>query len=289
MKIAIDVGGTKISAALVDGTQIIEYKKTKSCVHTNIGALSDILFDLCETWLEQADSVAIACTGLVGKETVNFLSIKTELPLKQNIERTFGLPVTIINDAAAAAWAEYQARKTNKSLKTLVYLTVSTGVGGGIVQNGQLVTSNDGFCAHVGHTSVHSADAIHYLCHCGRINCIEAIASGTAIAKHASAVLCKPVTCKQVFELYFKHPEISKIIENSASSLVDLIANIKAITGAEEIVIGGSVGSSPELFNLVKDKFEQLPNIYQTNVSLAMCGPHADLIGVSLYSQLYKS
>ena len=282
MIIAIDVGGTKISAALVDNNKIVVLRKVESIIHENLTDLANYLFELCQDWIEQTDHLAVACTGQIGSKQVNFLSTKKRLPLQQQLEVVFKLPVTIINDAAAAAWAEYCLSENNTD-NTLVYVTVSTGIGGGVIQNGQLVTSYDGFCAHLGHVSV-QYNAKHAIkCHCGRLNCVEATSSGTAIAKQATLIIGKTVTCEEVFNLYLSHPGIAELIDNCANAVTDLIANIKAMTGTSKVVLGGSVGLSCHFKAKVILKVAQLPEIYRVTICSASCGENADLIGVSLY------
>jgi N-acylmannosamine kinase len=313
MIIAIDVGGTKISAALMDNGEIIDRRKIASVIHSDLTNLSQYLIDLCQDWLEKAELVAIACTGQVGSEYVNFLSAKQKLPLKAQLEAAFDLPVTIINDASAAAWAEYCAdapdgyrermthakdsppsAQTNPETDTdsatitddtLVYITVSTGIGGGMIQNGQLVTSADGFCAHLGHVSVQHSNQQRIQCHCGRVNCAEAIASGTAIAKQASKILNKNVSCKEVFKNYLDVPEIIQLIDQCTSAITDLIANVKATTGTKKVILGGSVGSAAIFAKQVTDKIALLPDIYQLTIQSPQCGADADLIGAYYYSQ----
>lgn len=285
MMIAIDVGGTKISAALMDKRKILELRKIPSVVHSDLTNLAQHLIRLCQGWNEQADQIAIACTGQVGATHVNFLSAKKRLPLAAQIEAETNLPVVIINDAAAAAWAEYRfiTEQTTSEVDTFVYITVSTGIGGGIVQNGRLVTSDDGFCAHLGHVSV-NYEGLPVDCHCGRKNCAEAIASGTAIAKQASIILGANVSCEAVFEDYSEHPAIAKLIEHASASVTDLIANVKAITGTSLVVIGGSVGSSRIFFKQLVSKVALLPKIYQVEIKSPSSGANADLIGASLYA-----
>jgi len=295
MIIAMDVGGTKISAALMDNGEIIEQRKIDSVIHSDLVNLAEHLIKLCHGWIEKSEHVAIACTGQVGCEYVNFLSAKTKLPLKSQLEAGFNMPVFILNDAAAAAWAEYcvikeSEKKThalpiNESDETLVYITVSTGIGGGMIQNGQLVTSTDGFCAHLGHVSVQHKEQQSIPCHCGRINCAEAIASGTAIAKQASKILGKTVSCKEVFQHYIDVPEITQLIDQCTSAITDLIANVKATTGTKKVILGGSVGSAPLFFKQVTEKIALLPEIYQLTVQSPQCGADADLIGAYYYAK----
>ncbi len=285
--IAIDVGGTKISALLIQDGAVIERRKVDSVIHSNLHGLAEYLYQLCSGWVEQADHLAIACTGQVQREGVGFLSAKQQLPLQQQLRQLFKLPLTIINDAAAAAFAQYVALKragffSNKT-ETLVYITVSTGVGGGIMQNGQLVQSDDGFCAHLGHVTVpHNGEPVR--CHCGRDNCVEAIASGTAIAKRASLLLGRPVSAAEVFVLRDHEPALEKLIDQAATALTSLIANAKAWTGCQYVVMGGSVGVSA-LFHLVQQKLSKLPPIYQVTLLKPDDGSDADAWGVYWYSQ----
>ncbi|MGI2056619.1 ROK family protein [Shewanella baltica] len=284
MIIAIDIGGTKISAALIDNNKIIQSRKTDSIIHQDLNNLANYVVHLCQDWIEKAHLVAVACTGQVGKNHVHFLSAKQTLPLQQQLNTGFGLPVVILNDAAAAAWAEYCLGPKRQD-NSLVYITVSTGIGGGIIQNGQLVTATDGFCAHLGHMSVtcHAAPTIQ--CHCGRINCVEAISSGTSIARQASQILKTEVSCKTVFEQYLAHPEIDTLLEQCTDAFVDLIANIKALTGTTVIVLGGSVGAAIPFKERVIAKIAKLPSIYQVELVSPMTGEHADLIGATIYAQ----
>ncbi|QFU22097.1 ROK family protein [Shewanella eurypsychrophilus] len=319
MIIAIDVGGTKISAALISSSgvangnvananildlKIVKQRKIESVIHSDLINLSDYLVELCQGWLEQATHVSIACTGQIGVEYVNFLSAKQNLPLKAQLESAFKLPITIINDAAAAAWAEYSALNkltaeahedsntshvNHKRDDSLVYITVSTGIGGGMIQNGQLVTCTDGFCAHLGHVSVQHGSQQSIQCHCGRVNCAEAIASGTAIAKQASVILNKTVSCKEVFEHYLAVPEIANLVDDASSAICDLIANIKAVTGTRIVVLGGSVGSVDIFQQQIQAKVAKLPTIFQVSIIPPQMGADADLLGAAFYAHQYSN
>jgi N-acylmannosamine kinase len=284
--IAIDVGGTKISALLIRDDVVLERRKVDSVIHTDLTNLAEHLYQLCHGWVEQAEHLAIACTGQVRRDSIGFLSAKQQLPLQQQLSQLFKLPLTIINDAAAAAYAQFVLLKQqglfSGKTETLVYITVSTGVGGGIMQNSQLVLSDDGFCAHLGHVTV-PHDGAPILCHCGRENCVEAIASGTALAKRGSLLLGRAVNTEDVFALSDTEPAMARIIDEAASALTSLIANAKAWTGCQYVVIGGSVGTSA-LFYLVQQKLLQLPAIYQATLLKPSNGADADAWGVYWYS-----
>lgn len=289
--IAIDVGGTKISALLIQDGAVIERRKVDSVIHTNLSGLAEHLYQLCSGWIERSEHLAIACTGQVRSDSIGFLSAKQQLPLQQQLSQLFKLPLTIMNDAAAAAFAQFVVLKRegffSNRAKTLVYITVSTGVGGGIMQNGQLVVSDDGFCAHLGHVTV-PYDGEPVRCHCGRDNCVEAIASGTALARRATQLLERHVSTAEVFVLSDKEPAMAKLIDDAATALTSLIANAKAWTGCHYVVIGGSVGVSA-MFHLVQQKISQLPPIYQVTLLKPEDGADVDAWGAYWYSKREKN
>lgn len=284
MDIAIDIGGTKIACALIDNDQIVDAIKVDSIIHTNIDDLAPYVYAHIKHWVVQARSINIACTGQVSSDAVNFLSVRRQLPLQAQFRSLTGLPVTIINDASAAAWAEYVLNEQLNN-KNFIYITVSTGVGAGIVFNNDIITCADGFCAHLGHTTVKALSNRHYACHCGRENCVEAIASGTAIAKYASQALGKTLSAKDVFTDYAEHPDIMPIINNAAAAVAELIFNMKATFGNNNVVIGGSVGLAPLFFNKVAANIQHAPAIYQVNLLAPKSGANADVIGVHHYAK----
>lgn len=283
MILAIDIGGTKIAAALFDTAGVMQpARQVASVVQHNLAALVPYLAETFAPELVQAEVVSIACTGLVGKDEVNFLSVKQRLALQAQLSELIGKPVLIANDASAAAWAEYQHLRQQRTLPSdsMVYITVSTGVGGGVVQNGRLVTSDHGFCAHLGHVSVVIANGMQVPCHCGRINCVEAIASGTAIASHASSLIGRTVSTQAVFE---QHADVCQPLLHAAQqAIAEMIASVSVITGTQVFVLGGSVGRRADFIKGIKAHLSLLPSPYSIEVVCSGCGADADLVGAYL-------
>ncbi|HAU5066339.1 TPA: ROK family protein, partial [Citrobacter amalonaticus] len=154
--LAIDIGGTKLAAALVeDDMQIRERRELPTPASKTSQALRDALKTLVQPLQAQAHRVAVASTGIIREG--NLLAINPRnlggllhFPLVQTLETLTGLPTLAINDAQAAAWAEYHAIADDT--RDMVFITVSTGVGGGVVSDGQLVTGTGGLAGHLGHT-----------------------------------------------------------------------------------------------------------------------------------------
>lgn len=131
--LAIDIGGTKLAAALVDdGLQIHARRECPTPASKTPDALRKALAELVKPLQTQATRAAIASTGII--QDGNLLAINPQnlgglhhFPLVQTLEDIAGLPTLAINDAQAAAWAEYHV--SAKEIKDMVFLTVSTGVG----------------------------------------------------------------------------------------------------------------------------------------------------------------
>lgn len=140
-------------------------------------------------WLPSIDYVGVSTTGYVTPEGITSINPETlnfpvPFPLAQTLEQLTNKPVSILNDAQAAAWFEFVQLK-NPSLN-MAFITVSTGVGGGIIIDGKLHKGNSGLAGHIGHMSVAIEGP---LCGCGQRGCVESMASGNAIQKRAKPLL----------------------------------------------------------------------------------------------------
>lgn len=286
MIIALDIGGTKIAAALVDGTTIVERRTAPSTVLDDLTQLIPTVRSLCTDWVEQADGVGVACTGRVGVNEVHFLAAGADkiVPLKAQLSQAFGLPVVMLNDAWAAAWAEYRLGN-HTDAKTLVYITVSTGIGGGIIQNGKLLSSASGFAAHLGHVTVPRPNGDNFRCTCGRWNCVEAVASGSAIGRRASQLLGREVNCRDAFTLIDSCPQLNPLMDDCATAVAELIANTRAITGTDVVVMGGSVGRAKGFKSRVEQAMAALPKLYHVTLNTPALGSDADSLGAALITQ----
>lgn len=287
MIIAIDIGGTKIAAALMQEDRLIERRSADSPAFSEPEQLLNTLQQLCAGWLELAEGIGVACTGRVSDGRVEFFTAAGDnsLPLQRAMQEQFGLPVTLLNDAWAAAWGEYCLGR-HGDLDTLVYLTISTGIGGGIVYRNRLLTSPGGLAAHLGHTSVPKAEEDDdQLCGCGRLNCVEAQASGTAIARRASTLLGSEISCEQVFARCNELPQLDALLDDCARAIAETIANIKAIIDTPLVLIGGSVGLAEGFIPRIEKALAGIPPRYRPTLKAATLGKEADLYGAALALQ----
>ncbi len=130
----------------------------------------------------------------------------------------------------------------------MAFITVSTGVGGGVVSNGTLLTGAGGW-PDTGHSL---ADPDGPLCGCGRVGCVEAIASGRGIAAAATDDLCG-LDAKSIFTFAAQgHPQARLLIQHSAQTLARMIADLKALADCQCVVVGGSIGTADGYLPLVR-------------------------------------
>jgi N-acylmannosamine kinase len=117
------------------------------------------------------------------------------------------------------------------------------------------------------------------------LNCVEAVASGTAIGQRASQLTSQELSCRDACLLAETNPKVSSLINDCALAIADLIANIKAITGTEIVVMGGSVGLAKGFKTRVLKALKTLPEIYQVELVSPALGSDADILGAALAIQ----
>ncbi len=192
--IAIDLGGTKIRAVVVNAAGEIIGEDVRP---TEGGEGQSVVIGRMVDSARAAVAVSgvpfssLAAVGVTAPGTIDFdrgiiyqapnLRGWDAVPLAERLRERLELPTILENDANAAAYGEWQ-HGAGQGTRHMVYLTVSTGIGGGLILNGQLYRGADGAAGELGHVTVDESGPPH---NCGMIGCIEVMASGTAIARMA--------------------------------------------------------------------------------------------------------
>ena len=195
--VGIDIGGTNTVFGIVDARgSILATGSIKTQKYTEItdyvNALHEELSRLLaqENVTDQIAGIGIgAPNGNYFNGTIEFapnLPWKGVIPLAQMVREKFNIPVTITNDANAAAIGE-MTYGAARGVKDFIMITLGTGVGSGIVINGQMVYGHDGFAGELGHVIVRRGNG--RLCGCGRTGCLEAYTSATGVARTAREFL----------------------------------------------------------------------------------------------------
>ncbi len=192
---AIDVGGTKIAVGLADAQgRIVTRDQFPTLPERGpdavLGETAARLRGLAIARGVTLTAVGVGSVGPLDPLTGTLMNPPNfpgwaAVPLKAALARALGAPVTIDNDANVAALAEYR-HGAGRGARLMVYVTISTGIGGGIVIDGRLIHGLGGAAGEVGHQTLRPDGP---LCGCGNRGCLEALASGTAIARQARAAV----------------------------------------------------------------------------------------------------
>ena len=284
--LAVDIGGTKIAAALVDSAtnHIVDRHQIVTPKSQQPAVFSAALASLLTPFIAQADFVAIASTGIINNGILTALNPANlgglnRFELVDEIQQITKLPTYAMNDAQAAAWYEFISLTPNNNIHNMLFITISTGIGGGLVLNQQLQTGARGISGHIGHTVV---DANGPVCGCGRQGCIEKVASGTAIGELGSALFKRPCTGQEVYQLALEgNSEALNIIHSSAAAVAELIANLTITLDLDTVVIGGSVGLAPHYCDYIQQYLNEKPEFYRPCIIPAKSGGDAGLLGAA--------
>lgn len=264
----IDIGGTKIAVALGDlSGEKIAARRLPTRVEIGALAIIETVFQAITEMLEenQAELVAvgIGCPSPLNVEKGLVMSPSNlrdwdNFPIVKLFRERFKVPVALDNDANAAALGEY-VYGAGRGYKNIVYVTVSTGIGGGIILNGEILHGVSGDAGEIGHTIV-QPDGIR--CNCGSIGCLETICAGVHIARRACERLTKgepslmnemagninQLTAKTVVEAVRRGDKLAiEIWDETCRFLAIGIANVISLLAPEAVIIGGGISAAGDL------------------------------------------
>jgi len=307
----VDLGGTttKIAFITMDGEIVHKWEiptdnsNEGQNITTNIAeAIDEKLAKLGETKNKLA-GIGMGAPGPVDYETGIILNVvnlgwKDNYPLKDSLETASSLPAAIENDANCAALGEMWKGAGNGA-KDLVCVTLGTGVGGGVIANGNIVQGINGAAGEIGHIT--AAPNGGSPCNCGKTGCLETIASATGIVRLAMAELNKhessgelskllkengKITAKDVFDSAKNGDQLSKrVLAEVSFHLGFVLANIANTLNPGKIVLGGGVSKAGNILleavneNFAKYSFSAVKD--STELALATLGNDAGVLGAA--------
>ncbi|KUK35099.1 MAG: Glucokinase, ROK family, partial [Caldanaerobacter subterraneus] len=304
----VDLGGTKISTGLVDEKgNIIRSTKIPTMAEKGpeevIKRIEQSVYDvLKEAGLKLSDlkGVGIGSPGPLDAKRGVVISPPNlpgwdNVPIVDILSHKLGVKVKLENDANAAAIGEHLFG-AGKGIDNFVYITVSTGIGGGVIIEGKLYSGENSNAAEIGH---HTINFNGPRCNCGNYGCFEAFASGTAIARFAQEGiqngkdtmirdLAKDgvVKSEHVFEAAKLGDEFAKeLVDNEAFYLGVGISNIMAFYNPKKIAIGGGVSTQwdmlyDKMMETIKKKALK-PNAEVCEVVRAELGENVGVLGAA--------
>jgi glucokinase len=294
---AVDIGGTKVAVGMVnDDGQVLSRKESPTdaaSYATGLATIASMLRDTAQTAGVEISGIGIGSTGPVDPFTGKFGEVdflpgwRGQNPV-EDLARMFNVRVALENDADAAALAE-AGWGAGKNKSRLIYVTVGTGIGGGIVFDGRLYRGVGGSHPELGHQVIDPAGP---LCSCGFQGCWESLAAGPAMVAwldaHAPAEYPhrEQLTAKRICQLAREDDALARqTVEREAYYLGLGLANLINLFTPDAIVLSGSVMESAPLFlgsiRAVICRGCRFVPFEKTEIALASLGEDANLAGAA--------
>ncbi len=253
LALAIDLGGTQLRAAIVnEAGEVLSRASFATDVQGGPKAIIPQILAAAEAAgvsksREKIIGCGICAPGPLDSEAGTIIGIPTlpgweDFPLRAALAEALGLPVVLENDGIAAANGEWKSG-AGRGLSHLVYVTVSTGIGGGVVVDGRLMRGRRGMAGHVGHLMI---DPNGPRCACGGKGCFEAHASGTALGEagkaHGFEDAKTIVTAARAGDI-----AALALMDAEASHLAYGFASLVHLYSPQKLIIGGGVSQALDL------------------------------------------
>lgn len=298
--LALDIGGTKIAIGrfLRDGKLEEKVIFPTNAERGYKKILEEIIENIEKLKTNDTIALGIGCGGPLDGEKGIILSPPNlpgwdNVPLKQDLESVLDIPIFLDNDANTACLGEYYFGG-GKGVKNLVYITVSTGIGGGIIVDGKILRGQRNSAGEVGHQTILPDGP---LCNCGNRGCLEALASGTAIAKRAKEAILnnedtilkewskkENISAELVRKAYLQGDKVSERIWKSALEYLGIgVGNIITILSPERVILGGGIMKAGEevleiVKRIVKERVKLVP-IERIEIISSQLGEDVGLYG----------
>ncbi|MEO3432812.1 putative N-acetylmannosamine-6-phosphate 2-epimerase [Inquilinus sp. CAU 1745] len=271
--LAFDIGGTKTLAALVRGPEILDRRMIATPRNPADPQWLDEIAGLAGDWAGGFDAAMAVVTGLAmdgcwSALNPDILAVPDNYPLARLLSERLGVATDMVNDAQAAAWGEYRYGAGRG--RDIVFITVSSGVGGGVVANGTLMRGSRGLAGSLGQIRrLAGDDAVRF----------EASASGFGMATAARA-LGREMDAREIFQVARHGGEwAERIIADAADEMASGLATIQALIDPDLIVIGGGVGLVDDFRDRLRRAFDAYPPVLVPEIVKAELGPDAGIIG----------
>lgn len=300
LTLCLDIGGTKIAAALVDSDGVLVYTALRP---TPIAAVADDVWAVVEAMiidaLRAASDAEVAAVGIASAGPIDLRSGSVSpinigswdrFPLRARVAATVpGLPVVLGGDGLCMALGEHwigAGRSAGPATRFLLGMVVSTGVGGGLVLDGAPYSGGTGNAGHVGHVVV---ELDGRPCTCGGHGCVETVASGPSMVRWAAENGWPAPAGADTGDLAAAavagDPLAQSAFRRGANALAAMIASVGAVCDLDLVVIGGGVAKTgPLLFDPLRAKLAEyagLDFLSRLRVVPGELGGEAGLIGAA--------
>lgn len=294
--LAADLGGTKISAGLVDGAGRVHARRTvPTGAMSGPDAVVDTLVEAVAAVRAEAAvppaAVGIGSAGVVDSATGRIVSATDAIPgwagtdLGARVSQALDLPTRVLNDVHAHALGEATAG-AGVGRSSLLLVAVGTGIGGGLVQDGAVLTGTRGLAGHVGHLPMPEADGVP--CTCGRTGHVEGLASGPGMLAAYRRAGGQAGDTREVVARAGAGEELAAgVLRTCAFAVGRMVGGLLNVLDPEVVVLsGGMAGAGRSWWQAVHDgvAHEAIDLVAGTEVLPATAGPDAALLGAAHFA-----
>jgi N-acylmannosamine kinase len=277
--ITIDIGGTKTNIGY-----FFEKKLVKLINFPTLKFGPDNINKILEILQNSKKNISVICLSLTGlinsKGLWNPINKKTlgnfvNYPIIKKLNYFLNVPVYALGDTQAAALGELYYGG-GKNLSNFFYLTISTGIGGSIIQNKNLFNNKISDIGSLGHNVIKFNGK---LCGCGRKGCLEAYSSGNALIKSNKIIKCRDT--KELLTKFKNHTQTINIVNQAVEMIIQSILNVNNLIRIDNFIIGGSVGSNSFFYKKIKKELKK--NLSQVKIRKTELNSKAELYGCFAY------
>jgi glucokinase len=284
--IGIDVGGTRIKAALVNGNGEIKAENSVQTPNEQGGYqilshIVELVHKLQQVSSETIEAIGIGAAGRIDSATGTVLRATGNLPgwagkhIKAELEQALSMPVFVDNDVNAAALGEGWLG-AGQGIRHYALIALGTGVGGALVHDGSIITGPQGGAGEIGHMILHPAG---HRCNCGQSGCLEQYTSGTALGRFARNINRDWDSRMLMERLELGDPRAVDIIGQFVADLSFGLVSLYNLYDPELIIIGGGVAESSHLWwnRLLENLHRNCPQ--PVSIVPAKLGNRAGMLG----------
>ncbi len=303
--IGVDLGGTRLRAVRIDTAgHIFQHRSVATAATAGPEEVISQIASLVEQVIGDASRAEILGIGVGSPGPLDpfegvvlhapTLQGWVNVPLRAILQERIGLPVILNNDANAAALGEWYFG-SGQGCQDFVYVTVSTGIGGGIIANGQLLLGRKGMAGEIGHMQIQPDGPV---CSCGQTGCWESLASGTALARFAVQALQRespsllrdratkgPVTAAHVVAAATQGDELAQDLLRREGEFLGMgLVNLLHLFSPERITLGGGVAQGmawlePHIHRVIAAR--AMSSYRDVPIQYAQLGDQAGVIGAA--------
>lgn len=284
--LALDIGGTAIKIGVInENGKIIDKSEVQTMAHEGGEALINRVFNIINPY-KNIDRIGISTAGQVDNVNGKIIFASDNIPgwtgmeIKKRIEEKFNIPTVVENDVNAAAIGEayYGAGLNSKSFLCVAY---GTGIGGAIVEKGEIYRGAYGSAGEFGHIITHANGK---KCTCGSSGCYESYASTTALVEKVKKELeLNEVDGRLIFSIINENEKVKNIVDQWILEIIFGLVNLVHIFNPALIVLGGGIMEQEYIIKYIKDNIYKfiMPNYRKVKFEGAKIGNNAGILGIA--------